>query len=126
MPKPAGNIMVSINSLGIALNKNYLLRVMALFLTVLCTITLSNVGEPRPLPIAIVRGVVLSFILNAAMWLCSFQMVRIKLRHVAALFIFASGFGVFIISPYGWTLAAVLLSFHLWLTFDLVMGRETV
>lgn len=105
-------------------SKSNFLRGMALFLTFLCAVTLCKVGEPKPLPIAIVRGLMLSFLLNAALWLCSFKFVRMKLKYVAAFCILISGLGVFVVSPYGWTLAAVLLSFHLWLVFDLVMRRE--
>jgi hypothetical protein len=97
---------------------------MALCLTVLCAVTLHNVGEPRGLSISIIRALVLSFILNGSLWLCSFEIIRIKLKYVAAFLILISGLGVFVISPYGWILATLLLLFHLWFAFELVTGEK--
>jgi hypothetical protein len=37
------------------IGKNFSLRVMAIVVTILCSINLSEVGEPRPLKIAVLR-----------------------------------------------------------------------
>lgn len=108
------------------INKDQMLRGMALFLTILCAITLQKVGEPRSFFVTLLRGLVLSLILNGSIWLCSFKFIRVRLKYFAAFFIFISGLGVFVISPYGWILAAFLLLFHLWLVVDLVVGKETM
>ena len=107
-------------------HKNWFLRIMALIITALCVVTLHHVGEPRPLYISIPRGIGNSLILNAALWISSFTNVRKKLRYPVALLIFVSGIGVFIASPFGWTLASILLIFHLWLVYDLLTSRKTV
>jgi hypothetical protein len=106
-------------------HKNWFLRAMALIITVLCVVTLHHVGEPRPLHISIPRGIGNSLILNAALWVSSFTIVRVKFRYLIALLILISGLGVFIASPFGWTLASILLIFHLWLVYDLI-NRKSV
>ena len=105
--------------------KNRLLRAVALFLTILCAVTLHDVGEPRSLSASILRGLVLSFILNGSLWLCTFEAIRIKLKFFASILNLISGFGVFFISPYGWTLAALFLIFHIWFAYDLVTVEGT-
>ncbi len=107
-------------------HKSWFLRAMALIITVLCTFTLYHVGEPRALQISIPRGLGNSLVLNAALWISSFKIVRVKLRYPIAFLIFISGLGVFIASPFGWTLASALLIFHLWLIYDLLANRKTI
>jgi hypothetical protein len=107
-------------NLGSRQAKNPLIRIMALFLTILCAITLHDVGEPRTFSISVVRGLVLSFLLNGPLWIYSFEPVRIKMKYFLALLILISGIGVFLICPYGWTMAALLLLLHIWFAFDLV------
>jgi len=63
--------------------------------------------------------------LNGSLWLSSFKIIRVKLKYIVAILILISGLGVFAISPYGWTLAAFLLLFHVWFAFDLVACEET-
>ena len=114
----------SIEFLNLRIGKNFLLRVMAMAVTILCSITLSEVGEPRPLKIAVLRGILLSLILTAPLWICSLRFARQKLRYPCSFLVLLSGIGVFIISPFGWTLATALLLFHCWLLYDLLLGRD--
>ena len=105
-------------------DKSLMLRGTALLSTALCAVTLCGVGEPRTASVAIIRGLLLSVILNGALWLCSFKVVRAKLRLIAASLVLVSGLGVFLISPFGWTLALALLLFHVWVIVDLIWEGE--
>ena len=113
-----------IEFLNFRIGKKFLLRVMAIVVTILCSITLSDVGEPRPLKIAVLRGILLSLILNAPLWICSLRFARQSLRYPCSFLVLLSGIGVFIISPFGWILATALLLFHCWLISDLLLGRD--
>ncbi|MDB2426169.1 hypothetical protein N9W41_01345, partial [bacterium] len=104
--------------------KNWFIRAMAFIITVLCIVTLYDVGEPRPLYISIPRGIINSLILNATLWLASFKIIREKFKYLVALFLLISGLGVFVATPYGWTLASIFLLFHFWLIFDLFTSKE--
>ena len=117
-------ISKSIEFLNLRIGKNFLLRVMAMAVTILCSITLSEVGEPRPLKIAVLRGILLSLILNAPLWICSLRFARQRLRYPCSFLVLFSGIGVFIISPFGWSFATALLLFHCWLIYDLLQGRD--
>ena len=110
--------------LKIQVDKSLVLRGTALLSTALCAVTLYGVGEPRTASVAIIRGLLLSVILNGALWLCSFKVVRAKLRLMAASLVLVSGLGVFLVSPFGWTLALALLLFHVWLIVDLIWAGE--
>lgn len=99
--------------------RNCLIRVCALLITTLCVVNLQDVGEPRPYYISIPRGVVNSLLLNGALWLVSFEIVRIKFKIPIAVLLFLSAFGVFIATPYSRILAVTFVAFYFWNIYDL-------
>ena len=105
-------------------NKNWAIRMIALVFTMLCSFTLYDVGEPRPYHISIPRGILNSLILNTPLWLASIKWVRVKLKYLIALMILLSSVGVFLATPWGWTIAILSLIFHLWLIYALVTSSE--
>lgn len=105
-------------------NKSWVIRVIALVFTVLCTFTLYLVGEPRPYHIAIPRGFLNSLLLNAPLWLVSIKIIRVKFKYLIAILIFISSLGVFLATPWGWSIALMSLIFHWWFIFDLVKNKE--
>ncbi len=105
-------------------NKDWAIRVLALLLTILCTFTLYLVGEPRPYHIAIPRGFLNSLFLNAPLWLASFKFVRIRFKYLISFLVFVSSLGVFLATPWGWSLAFISLALHWWFIYDLIRSKE--
>jgi len=103
--------------------KTWFVRAVAIIITVLCTIPLMDVGEPRPLGISLIRGLGNSLILNVSLWICAIRLPKGKLRYFLAFLVFLSGLGVFIIIAYGWTIATLALLFHLWLAYQLILDK---
>ena len=104
-------------------HKNWLIRGCALLITALCVINLQDVGEPRPFHISIPRGVIYSLMLNAALWLTSFNIVRSKFKIPISILLFFSSFGVFIAIPYSRILAAIFVIFYCWVIYDLFKSK---
>lgn len=96
------------NSLG---KKKWIVRFGALAFILLCSIPLRDVGEPRPFYFTVLRGSGNSLFLNIALCLCAFKIPAGKYRYLMAILILLSGIGVFIIIPYGWTIATASLFF---------------
>ena len=105
-------------------HKNWLIRICALLITALCVVNLQNVGEPKPYYISIPRGVVNSLFLNGALWLASFEIVRIKFKIPIAVLLFLSAFGVFIATPYSRILAVIFVAFYFWNIYDLFNRKD--
>lgn len=108
--------------------KKWFIRFIAITIFLLCSISLSDVGEPRPYYFDIIRGDVLRGFVNSLFLnfflLCSvIKAPKEKLRHIMAFLLLLSGLGVFIIIPYGWTVASLALIFHLWLIYDLISPK---
>lgn len=99
--------------------KNWFIRGCALIITAFCVFNLQGVGEPRPYHISILRGVINSLILNGALWLVSFKMIRMKFKLPMAILLFISAFGVFIATPFSRVLAASFVIFYFWIILDL-------
>lgn len=104
--------------------KSWFIRCFALAFTILCTFTLYDVGEPRPYHISVPRGFLNSLILNAPLWFSSFRWIRVRLKYLVALFVFLSSLGVFLATPWGWTLAFLSLIFHIGFIFSLIKSKE--
>lgn len=115
---------LTIKKMDFSLNKNWLLRFAALIFTAVGVTVLHDIGEPRPLHISIPRGIVNSLLLNSPLWTCSFKTVRFKFRYLAAFFVFISGLGVAMASPFGWSYGIAALIFHFWFVYDLLKGKE--
>lgn len=105
-------------------HKSWFIRCFALTFTILCTFTLYGVGEPRPYHISVPRGFLNSLILNGPLWFSSFRWIRVRLKYLVALFVFLSSFGVFLATPWGWTLAFLSLIFHIAFIFSLIKSKE--
>lgn len=105
-------------------HKNWFIRGFALTFTVLCTFTLYDVGEPRPYYISLPRGFLNSLILNTPLWFSSFKWIRVRFKYLVAFFVFLSSLGVFLATPWGWTLAFLSLIFHIGFIFSLLKGKE--
>ncbi len=105
-------------------NKNWLIRSIALVFTILCTLTLKEVGEPRRAYLMLIDGLTMSLILNAPLFLSSFKWVRIKGKYLTVSFIFLSSLGVFFTTPWGWTSAFVTFIIHILIIFDLLKTKE--
>lgn len=103
--------------------KKWFIRIMAIAIYILCSISLSDVGEPRSFDFNIISGLGNSLFLNLILLLCAIKMPKGKIKNVMALLLLASGLGVFIIIPYGWTVESLAFLFHLWLTYELVSSR---
>lgn len=109
--------------------KKCFIRFMAITIFLLCSISLSDVGEPRPYYFDVIRGDVLRGLVNS-LFLNFFLLCAViknqkgKLRYVMAFLLLISGLGVFIIIPYGWAVASLALIFHLWLIYDLISPKS--
>lgn len=103
--------------------KKWFIRFMAISIFLLCSISLSDVGEPRPLYFNVIRGLGNSLFLNFILLFTSVKTIKGKLRYAMAFLLLLSGVGVFIIIPYGWTIASFALIFHLWLIYELTSPR---
>lgn len=108
--------------------KKWFIRFMGIVIFFLCSISLSDVGEPRPYYFDVIRGDVLrglvnSLFLNVFLLCMIIKTPKGKLRYVMAFLLLLSGVGVFIIIPYGWTVASLALIFHLWLVYELISPR---
>lgn len=114
-------VFEKINSLE---RKKWIVRLGALIFTVLCSISLSDVGEPRSFYFTALRGLGNSLFLNMALIFCALKTPGAKYRHLMALLILLSGIGVFIIIPYGWTVAVTSLLFHLWIAYELIFSKR--
>ena len=117
--------MMTVNKLD---KKKWFIRFMGIVIFLLCSISLSDVGEPRPYYFDVIRGDVLrglvnSLFLNAFLLCTIIKTPKGKLRYVMAFLLLLSGVGVFIIIPYGWTVASLALIFHLWLIYELISPR---
>ena len=108
--------------------RKWFIRFMGIVIFLLCSISLSDVGEPRPYYFDVIRGDVLrglvnSLFLNIFLLCTIIKIPKGKLRYVIAFFLLLSGVGVVIIIPYGWTVASLALIFHLWLVYELISLR---
>jgi len=103
--------------------KKWAIRLAALTFTLLCSISLRDVGEPRPFYFTVIRGFGNSLFLNSALCFCAFRIPSGNFRYLMAILILLSGVGVFIIIPYGWTIATIAFLFHLWLVYELVSSK---
>ena len=108
--------------------KKWFTRFITITIFILCSISLSDVGEPRPYYFDVIRGDVLRGFVNSLFLnfflLCSvLKKPKGKLKYLMAFLLLLSGLGVFIIIPFGWTVAFLALIFHIWFIYDLISPR---
>lgn len=99
----------------------WVLRLIALVVTVLCINTLRNTGEPNGLYRMVIRAIVSSFVLNAALWLSTFR-IGLKLRYLLALYLIPAAFGVAFLMTNYFLLIGTLV-FHSWLIVKLLKEK---
>ena len=112
--------------------KSWFLGIMALIFTFTSTIVLREFGEPRPLHIATLDGLIGALLVHGSLWLCCFKTMRTRWKYTLAFFLFFSGLGTALIAnPFGLN-SPVLLSlafpcatliFHWWLIYDLIRRK---
>ena len=110
-----------IKKMSFPIKEKWIIRLATLVIFTLCYVTLSNLNLYRPLHIRVMSGLVNSFFLNITLLTCAVKIPTGKFRYFLALGIVFSGLaGVFLIIPFGWPMAAISLTFHLWLAYKLV------
>ena len=102
------------------------IRFIALLFTILCINTLRDTGNPRPVHLTIINGILMSLLLNASLWTVSFN-VNPKLKYMATLLLIPSGLGVsFVMTDYHIVGAILALLIHIWLIVSILSKNEMV
>ncbi len=106
--------------------KDWPVKVVTVLLVILCAITLSGTGEPRPLPLQMVNGLISSIVLHSALLLSFFAVKRWACCALAVALIPAALSVVFVMTDYGLVMAVLALGFHIWLIASLFRERRSI
>ena len=124
--------MVLANAIKLTDKKSWFLGIMALTFTFTSTTVLREFGEPRPLHIATLDGLIIALIMHGGLWLCCFKTMRTKWKYILAFFLFFSGLGTALITnPFGlnspvslfFAFSCATLIFHWCLIYDLLRRK---
>ena len=105
--------------------KQWILVLIAILMTVLSTEVLRDVGEPQPqVNIMLIKGFIMALILNAGLWASTLMPTGIW-RFPIALYLIPESIGAgFILSSWSWTLGIIGIIFHLMLAGKILRRKK--
>jgi hypothetical protein len=105
------------SSLPSDIKTRWILRVVIVSLVILCSNVLRSTGEPRPLHLQILNGLIMSLVLNGTM-MVSLTRFGIKFRYFIILPLLISGLGAaFVMSAYHVLWFPIVLLMYLWVGY---------
>lgn len=92
---------------------------------IVCSIVLRDTGEPRPVFVATIGGIIMSLILNAGLILISFEKLKKKFKKIFTVWMIISLIGItFTVGGFFQYLELVAIIFHLWLIVTIWRKNE--